>query len=115
MSDAASVSTLLARMTRELRRVERRLTTLEHAIGDIVLEAPSTRSIRFHELQEIDRARQEVADIAAFLDHVGLAAAPEWKVDPRLASRSLGLATLAAALTCDEQGEPGSGDYEHFV
>jgi hypothetical protein len=115
MTNSVSLSTMLSRMTRELRRVEARLTNLEYAIGDIVLEAQSPRAPRFHELQEIDRARQEVSGIAEFLDNLVLAASPEWLVDTNLASHSLGLEALAAALGRDEASEVELGDYEHFV
>ncbi len=114
MPDSVSLSTLLARMTRELRRVETRLINLENAIGDIVLNSQSLRSPRFEELQEIDRARQEVSGIAEFLDSLALAALPEWLVDTRFASRSLGLAALAAALAHDEEAKAEPHDYEHF-
>ncbi len=115
MSEKVLLCTLLSRMTRELRRVETRLTNLENAISDIVLDAPSPRSPRFHELQEVDRARQEVSGIADFLEHLADAASPECAVDTRLASRSLGLADLAAALVHDEAVEADIGEFEHFV
>ena len=114
MSDPVALPIVLSRMTDALRRVATRLTDLEHAIGDIMLEAPSPRSRRFHALQEVDRARQEVADLAAFLDNIRTAASPEWRVDARRASRSLGLASLAAALACAEPAEALPGDCEHF-
>ncbi len=102
-------------MTRELRRVEARLTNLENAIGEIVLDVQSPQSPRFHQLQEVDRARQEVSGIAEFLDNLAVAALPEWLVDTRLASRSLGLAALAASLARDEDSEAEFGEYEHFA
>ncbi len=114
MSEKVALCTLLLRMTRELRRVESRLTNLEDVISDIVLDASSPRSPRFHELQEVDRARQEVSGIADFLEHLADAASPECAVDARLASRSLGLAGLAAALVHDEAVEVEIGEFEHF-
>ncbi len=66
----ASIATVLARVTGELRRVEARLSTVEHAIGDVVSDAQSSLSQRFHDLQELDRARQEVAGLAEFLDNL---------------------------------------------
>jgi hypothetical protein len=115
MIDPVSLSTLLSRTTRELRRVEAKLTNLERAIGDIALQAQSPRSPRFHALQEIDRARQEVSGIAQFLDNLVLAASPEWLVETKLACHSLGLEALAAALGRDEASEAALGDYERFV
>jgi hypothetical protein len=115
MSEKIALGTLLSRMTRELRRVENRLTNIENAISDILLDAPSPRSPRFHELQEIDRARQEIAGIADFLGHLADSTSPECMVDPRLASRSLGLADLAAALVHGEAIEADIGEFEHFV
>ncbi len=115
MSEKVSLGTLLSRMTRELRRVETRLINLENAIGDILLDSQSPRSPRFHELQEIDRARQEISGIADFLDHLADSASPDCTVDPRLAGRSLGLADLAAALVLDEAVEADIGEFEHFA
>jgi hypothetical protein len=115
MSEKIALGTLLSRMTRELRRVENRLSNLENVIGDILLDSQSPRSPRFHELQEIDRARQEIAGIADFLDHLADSALPDCAVDLRLASRSLGLADLAAALVHGEVIEADFGEFEHFA
>lgn len=115
MSEMISLPTLLTRMTRELRRVETRLTNLEDAIGEIVLDASTPRSPRFQELQEVDRARQEVSGIADFIEHIAAAASPEYSVDVRLASRSLGLADLASALVHDESVQAELGEFEQFV
>jgi hypothetical protein len=115
MSESVSLPTLHSRVARELRRVEQRLTNLEHAIGDIVLEAGSSRSLRFRELQDIDRARQEVSGIAEFVDNLAVAVSPEWRVDTGPLGCSLGLEALAAALGRDEANNCEFGDYEHFV
>ncbi len=77
----ASIATVLARVTGELRRIETRLPKLEHAIGDVVLDAQSSLSRRFHDLQELDRARQEVAGVVEFLDNLAADLPPEWLVN----------------------------------
>ena len=115
MTDPVSLPTLLSRITRELRRVEQRLMNLEHAIGDIVLESELSRSPRFRELQEIDRARQEVSGIAEFVDNLAVATSPEWTVDTDPLGCSLGLEALAASLGRDEARTREFGDYEHFA
>ena len=115
MTDMVSLSTLLSRMTRELRRVEARLSNLDNAICDIVHDVQRGRSPRFHELQEIDRARQEVSGIAEFLERLSVASSAECAVDARMASRSLGLADLAAALVHGQPVPAEFGESEIFV
>ena len=116
MTDMVSLSTLCSRMTRELRRVEARLSNLENAIGDIILrDVQRPHSRRFLELQEIDRARQEVSGIAEFLEHLSVVACPGCAVDAHMASRSLGLADLAAALVRGESVQVEFGEFETFV
>ena len=115
MTDMVSLSTLCSRMTRELRRVEARLSNLENAIGDILRDVQRPHSRRFLELQEIDRARQEVSGIAEFLEHLSVVACPGCAVDAHMASRSLGLADLAAALVRGESVQVEFGEFETFV
>jgi hypothetical protein len=114
MTGSLSLSTMLGRVTAELRRIEGRLSNLEQAIGEIVLEARSPRSPRFHDLQDIDLARQEVAGIAEFLDNLVLGVRAEWQVDSHSASRSLGLEGLAAALGRGDARDAGLSEYEAF-
>jgi hypothetical protein len=113
MTASVPLATILARVTAELRRVEARLSKLEHAIGDIILEAP-LRSARFHELQEIDHARQEVGGIAEFLDNMALETSPEWMLDSLAVSRSLKLDMLAGALGEGDAKPAQFNEYEAF-
>ena len=110
----ASIATVLARVTGELRRVEARLSTVEHAIGDVVLDAQSSLSQRFHDLQELDRARQEVAGLAEFLDNLAADVPSEWLVDACGASLSITLEALSFALGHGDTIEAGLGEFEGF-
>ena len=110
----ASIATVLARVTGELRRVEARLSTVERAIGDVVLDARSSLSQRFHDLQELDRARQEVAGLAEFLDNLGADVPSEWLVDACSASLSITLEALSFALGRGEIVEAAVGEFEAF-
>jgi len=100
-------------MNRELQNVEAKLESLERAVSEIVFDARSQQSLRFHELQEIDRVRQEVAGIAKFLGSVALDAPAEWTVDARAASRAVRLEALAVALRRGETvASQHVGEYE---
>jgi hypothetical protein len=110
----ASIATVLARVTGELRRIETRLAKLEHAIGDVVLDAQSSLSQRFHDLQELDRARQEVAGVVEFLDNLAADLPPEWLVNAGGASLSIALEALSFALGHGETVEAAMGEFEAF-
>ncbi len=114
MADRVSWSTLLLRTTRELRRVEAKLVKVEHVIGEVVFKAQSLRSSHFRELQEIDRVRQEVAGISAFLGTLALRVPADWTADAQSASRTVELEALAAALGRGEPHEAETGAYEAF-
>jgi hypothetical protein len=109
-----TIATALARVTGELRRIEARLSTVEHAIGDAVLGAQSSLSRRFHDFQDLDRARQEVAGLAEFLDNLAGDVPSEWQVDACAASLSIALEALAFALGRGHTVEAAFGEFEAF-
>ena len=102
------IATTLLRVTEELRRVSGRLEKVDVAVGRLVFEAASPTSEHFHDLQDIDRANQEIAGIAAFLEKLAGAVPPEWLADSKRASVSLALHELASKLGRHEMGESGS-------
>jgi hypothetical protein len=106
----ASIATVLARVTGELRRIEARSSNVEHAIGDVVLDAQSWLSQRFHDLQELDRARQEVAGLAEFLDNLAADVPSEWLVD----GLSIAFEALSFALGHGDTVEMALGEFEAF-
>jgi hypothetical protein len=99
------MTTTLLRVTEELRRVSGRLQKIDVAVGKLVFEAASPASAHFHDLQDIDRANQEVAGIAAFLERLASAVPAEWLADPKGASLSLELHELASSLALLEAKE----------
>ena len=110
----ASIATVLARVTGELRRIEARLSNVEHAIGEVILNAQSPLSQSFHDLQELDRARQELAGLAEFLDNLAADAPSEWLVDAGGASLSIALEALSFALGHGHTLESALGEFEAF-
>jgi hypothetical protein len=110
----ASIATVLARVTGELRRIEARSSNVEHAIGDVVLDAQSSLSQRFHDLQELDRARQEVAGLAEFFDNLATGVPSTWLVDAGGASLSIALEALSFALGHGDTVEMALGEFEAF-
>ena len=71
----------LRRVTDELRKVTRRLERVDNAVGRLVFDAASPRGAHFHDLQDLDRAKQEVAGIAGFLERLARDMPAEWVAD----------------------------------
>jgi hypothetical protein len=102
------IATTLLRVTEELRKVSGRLEKVDVAVGRLVFEAASPASEHFHDLQDIDRAHQEIAGIAAFLEKLAGAVPLEWLADSKRASVSIALHELASKLGRHEMGDPAS-------
>ncbi|MFZ1964620.1 MAG: hypothetical protein WAU78_14345 [Roseiarcus sp.] len=102
------MATTLLRVTEELRKVSGRLEKVDVAVGRLVFEAASPTSAHFRDLQDIDRANQEVAGIAEFLEKLARAVPPEWLADPKGASSSVDLHELASNLAQIEAKEADS-------
>ncbi len=113
------MATTLRRVTEELRKVAGRLEKVQGAVGRLVFDSASPRSAHFHDLQDIDRATQEIAGIAAFLERLASAVPAEWLADSRGASSSIDLHELAASLgrhdaTEADSREAAPHEYEIF-
>jgi hypothetical protein len=109
----------LRRVTNELRKVTRRLETVDDAVGRLVFESAS-RSAQFRDLQDLDRAKQEVAGIAGFLERLAHDMPSEWVANSNTASLMIDLHELATSLAknemCDgETSHGGDDDCEMFV
>ena len=102
------IAMTLGRVTEELRKVAVRLDKVQDAVSDLVLTA-SPRAARLHDLQDIDRATQEISAIAAFLEKLSSDLPNEWLADPKGASRIVDLHELAVVLGHLETGEPVAG------
>jgi hypothetical protein len=108
------IETILLQVTEELRKVAGRLETVQDAVGELAFDVASPRSAPFRQLQGLDRATQEVAAIAAFLESLSRDCAAEWAVDPKRASLAVSLHDLAATLSLGEPAaSPAGGDAEH--
>jgi hypothetical protein len=78
------------------------------AVARLVFEAASPRSENFHDLQNIDRATQEIAGIAAFLAKLASDVPTEWLADSKSASLTIALHELASKLGRHEASEADS-------
>jgi hypothetical protein len=92
------IATTLLRVTEELRKVAGRLEKVDVAVAQLVFEAASPHSTHFHDLQNIDRATQEIAGIAAFLAKLASDVPSEWLADSKTASLLIDLQELASRL-----------------
>lgn len=88
----------LRRVTEELRKVTLRLERVDDAVGRLVFETAPERSEQFKDLQDLDRAKQEVAGIAHFLERLARDMPAEWVADSNNASLLIDLHELATAL-----------------
>jgi hypothetical protein len=102
----------LRRVTEELRKVTRRLERVDNAVGRLVFDAASPRGAHFHDLQDLDRAKQEVAGIAGFLERLARDMPAEWVADSNTASLLIDLQELASSLAKPEASESDSGPDE---
>ncbi|MGO4870947.1 MAG: hypothetical protein ACLPGW_10110 [Roseiarcus sp.] len=99
------IATTLCRVTGELRKVAARLEKVQHAVGRLVFDSASPRSAHFHDLQDIDRATQEIIGIAAFLEKLASDVPAHWLADSKGASLSIALHELASNLGRHEESE----------
>lgn len=111
------IATILSRVSDELRKVAGRLDKVQGVVSLVVFEASPQRAARsktLHDLQDLDRATQEIAAIAAFLDKLGSDLPGDWLADPKGASLAIDLHELAAILGHHEAGEaPARESAEH--
>ena len=109
------VSAILARVCRELGKVETRLRDLDIAVGHLAAESSIAHSM-FQQLQELDRVVQEVTGVRQFLDELGQRAPGEWAIDIKGANSAIGLEGLAAmlAMASHDPGRDCLSDCELF-
>jgi hypothetical protein len=88
----------LRRVTDELRKVTRRLEKVDNAVGRLVFDSATPRGPHFHDLQDLDRAKQEVAGIAGFLERLARDMPAEWVADSNTATLLIDLHELATSL-----------------
>jgi hypothetical protein len=103
------ISETLRRVTDELRKVTQRLEKVDDAVGRMVFETASANGAQFHDLQDLDRAKQEVAGIAGFLERLAHDMPAEWVADSRTASLMIDVHDLAISLAQREAKESGRG------
>ncbi|MBV8473591.1 MAG: hypothetical protein JO107_10455 [Hyphomicrobiales bacterium] len=113
----SSISTILLQVTEELRKVAERLEGVQGAVGELAIGGSSPRSAQFRQLQDLDRATQEVAALGAFLEALSADCPPEWRADPKRASLAVNLHDLAAALAQDGSAErqPAADEHEYEI
>jgi len=110
----------LRRVTDELRKVTRRLEKVDNAVGRLVFDAASVKGTHFHDLQDLDRAKQEVAGIAGFLERLARDMPAEWVADSNTASLLIDLHELASSLAHSDAHDSdaesgGASDCEMFA
>jgi hypothetical protein len=106
------ISETLCRVTEELRKVTRRLERVDDAVGKLVFDTATSRGSQFRDLQDLDRAKQEVAGIAGFLERLARDMPVEWVADSNTATLLIDLHELAASLAKRDGSDSGAGPDE---
>jgi hypothetical protein len=91
-------------VTDELRKVTRQQEKVDDAVGRLVFESAS-RNAQFRDLQDLDRAKQEVAGIAGFLERLACDMLAEWFADSNTATLPIDLHELSTSLAHREARE----------
>ncbi len=94
----APASLMLLRAARELHDLAAMTDRLQDVVGDVVLLDTEAPNARMYELQDLDRLRQSISCLAAFLESLAMDSGPEWIVDASKAIRQVTLLELAARL-----------------
>lgn len=94
----APASLMLMRAARELHDLAAMTDRLQNVVGDVVILDPDAPNAKVYELQDLDRLRQSISCLAAFIESVALDAGPDWIVDASRAIRQVTLLELAARL-----------------
>ena len=112
------IGATLRRVTEELRKVTQRLGRVDDAVGRLVFESASPNGAYFRDLQDLDRAQQEIAGIARFLERLASDMPGDWLADSSSASLLIDLHELASSLARheanDEADQGGGRDCEMF-
>jgi len=98
----------LRRVTDELRKVTRRLERVDDAVGRLVFDSAAVKGSHFHDLQDLDRAKQEVSGIAGFLERLARDMPAEWVADSNTATLLIDLHELAASLARRDASDPNA-------
>jgi len=108
------IGATLRRVTEELRKVAQRLARVDDAVGRLVFESASPNGAYFRDLQDLDRARQEIAGIARFLERLASDMPGDWLADSKSASLFIDLHELASSLArheaVDDKAAQGGAD-----
>lgn len=95
----ASVRETLKRVSSELTSLSLSADRLQHIIGDVLSETASAKDDALFSLQDLDRMKQTLSELAHFVTALSQATPAESCVDIRQAEKRLALRDLAARLT----------------
>jgi hypothetical protein len=111
-----TLSGALARAAEALRLTATRLSRVETAIGEVMLQAGKPSLSHFADLQELDLSTQEVAALAEFIDRLAQTMPRDMTADLASAARPLTLHDLARFLSRGASATPvpAHGDDDIF-
>ena len=114
--DGDDLAGALARAAEAMRLTAVRLSRVENAVGQVLLQSGAASESHFAELQELDLSTQELAALAEFIDQLARRTPRAVAVDLASAARPLLLADLAAFLTgrAATASRPREEDFDIF-
>lgn len=111
----ASVRDVLERVSAELKSLSVSAERLQDAIGDLITDNANLTSDAIVRLQDVDRMKQTLSDLARFVSDISDAAPAETCVDIQQATQSLALHDLAARLRGENTGAAPHHSSEAFL
>lgn len=92
------ISSILFRVSKELKILNEEIGKIESLVSEIPIQSFTCRKKIILGLQNFDHVRQVIAEIAKFVDGLGIQGEASWKLSSRVASETLTLSALASRL-----------------
>jgi hypothetical protein len=118
-AESVPVAGTLDRTSNELRKLASVTDSVQHLVGQMLLDHQARDLATLVELQRLDHLCQSIAAIADFLEALAASTPPHWSLDVKSASKSVKLAELALRLASAADHAPAAhaasvGDCELF-
>jgi hypothetical protein len=118
-AETVPVAGTLDRTSNELRKLASVTDSVQHLVGQMLLDHRAKDLASLLELQRLDHLGQSIAAIADFLEALAAGTPPHWSLDVKSASKSVKLSELALRLASATESGPAAhaasvGDCELF-
>jgi hypothetical protein len=110
-----SLAGALVRAGEALLQTAARLSRVEAAVGEVLMQAGGAGASHFADLQQLDLSTQEVSALAGFIDRLGRRTPRDITVDLAGAAQPIALHDLAVFLSSRPAAAPAPGDRDDDI